>query len=405
MLRVAVIGAGRIGRVHSEAIASHPQAELVLVSDPFGTAAADLAGQYGARHCLDAAEVFADPEVDAVVIGSPSTFHAEHVLAAAKAGKAVLCEKPVAITVEEGRKLEADLAALGEHPPVMLGFQRRFDPTMARAKRLLDEGKLGELNQVSIVSRDPGPPPAQYIAQSGGIWKDMAIHDFDEARFYMGEIESVTAFGQELLPEVTEAGDYSAGVVVLKAASGALATITFNRKCATGYDQRIELHGSQGSARMDNQTDTSLQLYSADFSAAREPYLNFFLTRYAAAYRNELTAFIDAINNGTPVSPTVADGVQALVLAELRPGDPPAPGRPSGSDWMRGPAVSRLRRAPPSRCCSCRHWSSTGRGCPSRPASPATRGCHPRSPSAGRGSNRSKIGRVISNDVSLAIIA
>lgn len=315
MLRVAVIGAGRIGRVHSEAIASHPQATLVLVCDPIGTAAEDLAASYGARSCKDASEVFADPEVDAVVIGSPSTFHAEHLLAAARAGKAVLCEKPVAISVEEGRKLEADLAQF-DHPPIMIGFQRRFDPSMAKAKRLLEEGAIGELNQVNIISRDPGPPPASYIAQSGGIFKDMTIHDFDLGRFYMGEIESVTAFGQELLPEVTEAGDYSAGVVVLRGKDGAITTVTFNRKCATGYDQRIELHGSEGSLRMENQTETSLTVFSTSAAAAQEPYLNFFLTRYAAAYRNELTAFIDAINNGTPVSPTVADGVAALVIAE-----------------------------------------------------------------------------------------
>lgn len=315
MLRVAVIGAGRIGHVHSEAVAAHPEASLVLVCDPMGTVAADLAATYGARHCKDAAEVFADPDVDAVIIGSPSTFHAEHLLAAAAAGKAVLCEKPVAVSVAEARQLEADLAAI-EHRAIMIGFQRRYDPSFARAKKLLDEGAIGELNQVSIVSRDPGPPPAAYIAQSGGIFKDMAIHDFDEARFYMGDIAEVTAFGQETLPEVTEAGDFSAGVVVLRATSGAVATITFNRRCATGYDQRIELHGSEGSLRVENQTETSLTVYGADQSAAQEPYLNFFLTRYAAAYRNELTAFIDAINSGTEVSPTVTDGVAALLLAE-----------------------------------------------------------------------------------------
>lgn len=314
-MRVATIGAGRIGRVHATAVASHPDASLVLVCDPMGTAAEELAAVYGARSCKDADEVFADPEVDAVVIGSPSTFHADHLLKAARAGKAVLCEKPVAITVEEGRKLEADLAEF-DHPPIMIGFQRRFDPSMAKAKRLLDEGSIGELNQVNIVSRDPGPPPAEYIAQSGGIFKDMTIHDFDLARFYMGDVESVTAFGQELLPEVTAAGDFSGGVVVLRGTDGGLTTVTFNRKCATGYDQRIELHGSEGSLRMENQTETSLTVYTADAAAAQEPYLNFFLTRYAAAYRNELTAFIDAVNNGTPVSPTVSDGVAALGIAE-----------------------------------------------------------------------------------------
>lgn len=315
MLRVAVIGAGRIGRVHSEAINAHPEATLVLVCDPMGTAAADLAARFGARSCLDPAEVFADPEVDAVVIGSPSTFHAEHLLAAAKAGKAVLCEKPVAISVEEGRRLEADLAAI-DHRPIMVGFQRRFDPTMKKMKDLLVEGAIGDLDQVSIISRDPGPPPASYIAQSGGIFKDMAIHDFDLVRYYLGDVAEVTAIGQPLLPDVTEAGDVSAAVTMLKGTSGAVAVIMNNRLCATGYDQRLELHGNRGSLQMENQRPTSLVVNTAETSASQEPYLDFFLTRYAPAYREELVAFIDAINNGTEVSPTVHDGVEALVLAE-----------------------------------------------------------------------------------------
>lgn len=315
MLRVAVIGAGRIGQIHSEAIASHPEATLALVCDPFGSAAADLAARYGARSCLEAAEVFADPEVDAVVIGSPSTFHAEQVLAAAKAGKAVLCEKPVAISAKEGRWLEDELAKI-DHQPIMVGFQRRFDPTMRRMRELLAEGAIGELDQVTITSRDPGPPPASYIAQSGGIFKDMTIHDFDLARFYMGDVAEVTAIGQPLLPDVTAAGDVSAAVIMLKASSGAVAVILNNRLCATGYDQRLELHGNQGSLHMENQRPTSLLVNGAHASAAKDPYLDFFLTRYAEAYRNELIAFIESINKGADVSPTVHDGVQALVLAE-----------------------------------------------------------------------------------------
>lgn len=315
MLRVAVIGAGRIGRVHSKAIDSHPEAQLVAVSDPVGTAAEELAALYGARAYKEAEEVFADPEVDAVIIGSPSTLHATQLLAAARAGKAVLCEKPVAIDVAEARQLESDLATF-EHPPVMLGFQRRFDPSMRRAHELVAEGAIGEVSQVTIISRDPAPPPASYIAVSGGIFKDMAIHDFDLCRFYMGDIASVTAIGQKLIPELAETGDYDATAIVVVATSGAVATITNNRSCATGYDQRIEIQGRTGSLAMDNMRPTALTVNTAEYSDARDPYLDFFLTRYADAYRNELTAFIDAINNGTPVSPTVADGVAALVLAE-----------------------------------------------------------------------------------------
>lgn len=315
MLRVAVIGAGRIGRVHSRAVAAHPRAQLSLICDPVGTAAADLAAEFGARSCLDAAEVFADPDIDAVVIGSPSTLHAEQVLAAARAGKAVLCEKPVAISVEEGRRLEAELATF-EHPPVMVGFQRRFDPSMRKAHDLVRQGAIGAVEQLTIVSRDPSAPPASYVATSGGIFKDCTIHDFDLTRFYLGEIASVTALGQNFNEEIRAAGDFDAVAVIVTAKSGAVAQITNNRHCAAGYDQRLEIHGETGSLMVDNQRPTTLSVNSARHTAAQDPYLDYFLTRYVEAYRDELTAFIDAINDGTPVSPTVTDGVGALVLAE-----------------------------------------------------------------------------------------
>lgn len=314
-LRVAIIGAGRIGRVHAASVASHPSAQLVLVCDPVGTAAADLAAVHGARSCLDAAEVFSDPEVDAVIIGSPTPLHAEQVMAAARAGKAALCEKPVAASVDEARQLQADLDAF-EHPPVMVGFQRRYDPSIAGARQAVDDGVVGTVEQVVITSRDPAPPPASYIASSGGIFKDMTIHDFDEARFFLGEISEVTAFGQNVIPELRETGDFDAAVTVLRSPSGAVATITNNRRCAAGYDQRLEVHGDVGSVSVENLRASSLQVNSAAFSGAQLPYLDFFLERYAAAYRNELTAFIDAVVAGTPVSPTVADGVAALVLAQ-----------------------------------------------------------------------------------------
>lgn len=315
MLRVAVIGAGRIGKVHAATVASHPQAQLVAVCDPIGTAAEDLAAAFGAKAYKEADDLFADSEVDAVIIGSPTPLHAAQVLAATRAGKAVLVEKPVAKDVEEARALEAELATF-EHPPVMVGFQRRYDPSIRRAKDLADAGELGTIEQVTIVARDPGPPPASYVAASGGLFKDMTIHDFDEARFFIGDIVEVSAFGQNVLPELAETGDFDAAVVVLRGKGGAVASITNNRRCVTGYDQRLEVHGSLGSAIMDNLRPTSLSVNTAEVSGAQQPYLDFFLTRYADAYRDELTAFIDAINNGTEVSPTVADGVAALVVAQ-----------------------------------------------------------------------------------------
>lgn len=314
-LRVAIIGAGRIGRVHAQAIASHPRAQLVLVADPFGTSADDLAAAHGARAVKDAAEVFADPDVDAVIIGSPTPQHASQVLAAARAGKAVLCEKPVASSVAEARQLEAELATF-DHPPVMVGFQRRYDPSIKRAHDLVAAGEIGRVEQMSIQARDPAAPPASYIASSGGIFKDCTIHDFDQARFFMGDIAEVTAFGQNNIPELADTGDFDGCVVVLRSVDGAVATITNNRHCATGYDQRMEVHGAEGSLSVDNLRPTAVTVNKREFSAAQDPYLDYFLERYADAYRDELTSFIDAVNAGGEVSPTVADGIVALVLAE-----------------------------------------------------------------------------------------
>lgn len=315
MLNVAVIGAGRIGVIHSRTVAEHPDARLVAVCDPAGAAAADLAARFGARACSDAPEVFDDPEVDAVVIGSPTPFHASQVLAAARAGKAVLVEKPVARDVEEARSLEAELATF-DHPPIMVGFQRRFDPSIRRAKELAESGELGAIEQVTIVARDPAPPPARYVASSGGLFKDMSIHDFDEARFFLGDIVEVFAFGQKTLPELEDVDDFDAAMILLRSRDGGVASITNHRRCVTGYNQRLEVHGSLGSAFMDNWRETTLSVNTQTVSSARQPYLDFFLERYADAYRNELTAFIDAVNNGTPVSPTVSDGLAALLIAQ-----------------------------------------------------------------------------------------
>ncbi|PIE20330.1 MAG: inositol 2-dehydrogenase [Arachnia propionica] len=315
MLRIAVIGAGRIGQVHAATVANHPDAELVLVCDPVIAAAERLAAKFNARAAADAAEAFAADDVDAVVIGSPTPLHPEHVLAATRAGKAVLCEKPIAPTVASARELADELASF-EHPPVMVGFQRRYDPSIAKARQLIDEGVIGEVEQVTITSRDPAPPDAAYMAASGGIFADMTIHDFDEARFFLGDIAAVTAIGQNLDPKLADCGDFDGAVVLLRSTTGAAATITNSRHCATGYDQRIEVFGPLGTLNVTNLKPTALEVSTKQASAAQDPYLDFFLERYAEAYRDELTAFIDAINAGTPICPNVTDGVQALVLAE-----------------------------------------------------------------------------------------
>lgn len=315
MLRVAVIGAGRIGHVHSQTLAKHPRATLALVCDPLGSAASDLASIAGARSCLESSEVFGDPNIDAVVIGSPSNLHAEQVLAAARSGKAVMCEKPIATSVEEALSLKQELDKF-DHPPIMVGFQRRFDPSMRKAHDLVTQGRIGAVEQLRIDSRDPSPPPAQYVASSGGIFMDAAIHDFDMARFFMGEIKEVTAVGSNFQPEIEQAGDFDATAIILRAENGGVVQITNNRHCAAGYDQRMEIHGATGALMVDNERSTTVSINDANQSAAQDTYLDYFLERYAAAYRNELSAFIEATQSGAHVSPGIDDGIAALVLAE-----------------------------------------------------------------------------------------
>ena len=314
MLNIAIIGAGRIGHVHARTVAAHPRARLVLVCDPVGDAAQNLAAQYGARSCKEAAEVFADPEVDAVVIGSPTPLHIPHLLAAARAGKAVLCEKPIALDMKDVEAARAELDAITT--PVMFGFNRRFDPSFAAVRAAVAEGRIGELEQLTIISRDPAAPPVEYIKVSGGIFRDMTIHDFDTARFFLGDIVEVHAVGQNLDPAIKETGDFDAAVVTLKAASGAVATIINNRHCASGYDQRLEASGRDGALFAENIRATTVRLSNAEVTDAQEPYLDFFLERYADAYRLELSAFIEAVEAGTTPPTSIDDAIKALRLAE-----------------------------------------------------------------------------------------
>ncbi|MCZ0857278.1 inositol 2-dehydrogenase [Actinomyces israelii] len=314
MLNIAVIGAGRIGHVHAKTIAAHPDAALALVCDPIDDAAQKLADRYGARACKEAEEVFADPQVDAVIIGSPTPLHIPHLLAAARAGKAVLCEKPIALDMKDVEAVKSELDAVAT--PVMFGFNRRFDPSFAAVHAAVRDGRVGDLEQLTIISRDPAAPPVEYIKVSGGIFRDMTIHDFDTARFFLGEITEVYAAGQNLDPAIKETGDFDAAVVTLKAASGAVATIINNRHCASGYDQRLEASGRGGALFAENIRATTVRLSNAEVTDAQEPYLDFFLERYADAYRLELSAFIEAVEKGSPTPTTIDDAVRALALAE-----------------------------------------------------------------------------------------
>ncbi|WP_124054316.1 inositol 2-dehydrogenase [Arcanobacterium ihumii] len=314
MFKIGIIGAGRIAHVHANAVSAHPDAQLVMVADPFGDSAAQLAQKYGAKASTDPADVFAADDVDAVIICSPTPFHVDHILAAHAAGKPALCEKPIAMDMAEVDRLKA---AVGDAKPmVMMGFNRRFDPSFNKIHRLLEEGAIGDLEQVTIISRDPAAPPREYIAQSGGIFKDMTIHDFDTARYFLGDVTSVYAVGQHLDPDLADTGDYDGVVIVLTNSDGKSATITNSRHCASGYDQRLEVFGNKGMLNAENIRPTTVRLSNGTTTDAQDPYLDFFLTRYTEAYAYELDAFLESIRAGAAPSPSIDDAVKALVIAE-----------------------------------------------------------------------------------------
>lgn len=317
MIRVVVLGAGRIGQIHAANVAANPRATLVAVADPVQAAARALASKLGCEASTDPEALIARPDVDAVVIGTPSDTHARLMLLAARAGKAVLCEKPVDNDLGKADEAVAELERLGV--PVMLAFNRRFDPSNVELRRAINAGEIGEIRQVIITSRDPGLPPRDYVAHSGGIFRDMAIHDFDMARFLLGEepIE-VYAKATRLVDSalMAEFDDYDALMVIMQTASGKQCHINCCREAVYGYDQRFEILGSKGMLLNDNLRPSTVRRYNANETEALQPLLNFFLQRYTDAYRNELEAFLKALDEKTPMPTSPYDGRQALRLAE-----------------------------------------------------------------------------------------
>jgi len=316
MIRVAILGAGRIGHVHAANVARHKDATLVAIADPFISNAQALAATWGGAAIADPLEAINNPDVDAVVIGTPTHTHVELMLAAAKAGKAVLCEKPVDLDIRKA--IEADKALGEQRKKVMLGFNRRFDPGFAEIKQRIQRGDIGDVHRVIITSRDPGLAPMGYLETSGGIFRDMVIHDFDLARWILGEEPTeVFAVGSRLFePALEKLGDYDTVMVQMRTASGKQCQINCSRQAVYGYDQRMEVFGSAGMLLNDNLRETTVRHYSAQETETRGPLLNFFMQRYTDAYRLEMESFIAAIKEGVALPTTVFDGCQALRLAD-----------------------------------------------------------------------------------------
>ena len=314
-VRFGLFGCGRIGRVHAASLAASPRAELAVAYDPFEASAATVAAQHGGIASTDPRVVLDDDTIDAVVIASPTPTHIELLTASVRAGKAVLCEKPIDLDLARVDACAAELDGLDA--TIMIGFNRRFDPSFRSVRERVTAGEIGRLEQLSMTSRDPAPPPLSYVAESGGLFRDMTIHDLDMARFFLGEVVEVWASGANLVdPAIGQAGDIDSAVVVLRGASGALATITNSRRSVSGYDQRLEAFGSDATLSVGNQRPTSVRYSDAGVTGAAAPYLEFFLDRYATAYRAELDHLIDCLEDGTAPSPGFADGRAALVLAD-----------------------------------------------------------------------------------------
>ena len=307
MLDIAVIGAGRIGQIHARNIAAHQGARLVGIADPDAGAATRLAEACGTSVIsLDAA--FA---AKAVLIASPTPTHADFIEAAANAGQAIFCEKPIDLSVARVEECLATVRRAGV--PLMVGFNRRFDPHFVELKRRLDAGAIGRLEMLTIISRDPSPPPPAYVALSGGLFRDMMIHDLDMARFLLGEepVSVYAAASVQVDPAIGTAGDVDTAMVTLRTASGRLCQISNSRRATYGYDQRIEAHGAGGMLRAGNVPVSTVELANASGITA-DPVLPFFLERYAAAYRAELDCFITNVASG----PNGDDGLAALRLAD-----------------------------------------------------------------------------------------
>ncbi len=313
-VRFAVLGAGRIGVVHASAIRAVEGAELVAIAEPFAGAAKAAQDRFGCD-LRTIEECATSDDIDAVVICTPTDTHSDLIEQFAKAGKAVFCEKPVDLSLARVQACLETVSA--QNGQLMVGFNRRFDPDFAALKAEIDAGKIGDVEMVTIISRDPSAPPVSYIERSGGIFRDMTIHDFDVARWLLGEeVETVMAQASVLVdPEIGNAGDFDSVNVILKTASGKQCTITNSRRASYGYDQRMEVHGSKGLVSVENHHESRVTVAS-EGGYTRPPLLDFFMSRYMAAYEAEIAAFVAAVTNKTEMPTTGHDGLMALALAD-----------------------------------------------------------------------------------------
>lgn len=314
VLGVGVLGAGRIGQVHAAGIAGVPGARLIAIADPVAAAANSVRDQYGCD-VRTIEQIETSDDIGAVIICTPTDTHADLIERFARAGKAIFCEKPVDLDIS---RVKDCLKVVNDTDTfLMVGFQRRFEPDFNVLKQAIVDGRIGNVEMISLISRDPGPPPYEYIERCGGIFRDMTIHDFDVARWLLGEeVETVQAAASVLVdPKIGELGDYDSVNVILRTASGRQCSISNSRRATYGYDQRIEVHGSLGAVSATNHAEARIE-FAGPEGYTRPPNLHFFITRYAAAYAAEIAAFVTAVAEGSAPPVSGQDGLFALAIAD-----------------------------------------------------------------------------------------
>jgi myo-inositol 2-dehydrogenase/D-chiro-inositol 1-dehydrogenase len=315
-LQIGIIGAGRIGRVHAESIAFRlPEARVVAIADVSREAAQTVADRCGIPKVVaSSAEILADPQIEAVLICSSTDTHADLIVEAAQAGKHIFCEKPIAFSLPQIDRALAAVKVAGVK--LQIGFNRRFDANFARVRKAVIAGEIGVPSMLHIISRDPSPPPVAYIRVSGGIFVDMTIHDFDMARFLIGdEVEELyTTAGVMVDPEIGRAGDLDTALIVLRFRNGVIGTIDNSRKATYGYDQRVEIFGSAGKIQTENRYP-NCAVISNGTSVQKDLPLNFFMERYTESFVNELQSFIAAVRENRTTEVTGSDGRMPVVMA------------------------------------------------------------------------------------------
>ncbi len=314
MINLCLFGAGRIGAIHAANVARHPQVNIKYIVDAHAPVAQQLAQLYGAD-VVSSERALADTELHGVIIASSTNTHADLIELSAAAGKAIFCEKPVDLDVA---RVETCLASVETSGVVCsIGFNRRYDPQFSSLQCAVRDGSIGNLEMLTITSRDPSPPPAEYIGVSGGLFRDMMIHDFDMARWLLSEepVEVYATASCLVDPAIGEAGDVDTALVTLKTASGKLCQISNSRRASYGYDQRIEAFGSEGMVQVNNQLENTVVVTGCAGSQSAKPQY-FFLERYEAAYRLELDNFIACIAGEAEPLANTHDGLQSLRLAE-----------------------------------------------------------------------------------------